>query len=105
MLSPNDLGSFLTVEGCRKIDINSLVREVRKDLKRAILEAKIQVFDQEVELTTTKTRFGGDRFWFLCPECQKRVGTLYQSKEKLSCRNCLNIGYIGQRYEDMLKYN
>lgn len=103
MLNPNDLGNFLTVEGCRKIDINSLVREVNKDLKRAILEAKIQVFNQKIELTTTKTRFGGERLWFICPKCKKRVGNLYQNKRKIGCRHCLNVSYINQRYRNMIK--
>ena len=103
MLNPNDLGNFLTVEGCRKISIDNLVREVNKDLKRAILEAKIQVFNQEVKLTTTKTRFGGDRLWFVCPKCQKRVGSLYNSGTKIGCRNCLNISYMGQRYKNMIE--
>ncbi len=102
MLSPNDLGNFKTLEGCRKININDLVRETNKELKRAILEAKIRIFNQEVRLTTSKTRFGGERFWFVCPKCQKRVGTLYKSNEKIECRNCLNVYYLKQRYKGMV---
>lgn len=49
---------------------------------------------QNIDLTTTKCYIGSFRDWFLCPNCNGRVGTLYLSYEGFfSCRVCLNLTY------------
>lgn len=47
-------------------------------------------------LTTTTPRFGGLRYWFLCPRCGRRVGKLYYA-HRWACRRCLNLAYQSQR--------
>lgn len=46
-------------------------------------------------LTTTTPRFGGLRYWFLCPRCGRRVGKLYHV-ERWACRRCHNLAYQSQ---------
>ena len=48
-----------------------------------------------ISLTTTKCRYGGYRYWFVCPEldCQKKVGVLYKNGDDFRCRKCLNLDY------------
>lgn len=41
--------------------------------------------------------FGGKRWWFLCPSCGSRRGTLYHSGGRWACRTCLHLGYASQR--------
>ncbi|MEN8253723.1 MAG: hypothetical protein ABFQ62_05110 [Patescibacteria group bacterium] len=53
-LSPCDLDKFLTLEGCRKINIDAFIRQANKDLKRSLLEANLEANNVKVELTTTK---------------------------------------------------
>ena len=47
-------------------------------------------------LTTTTPRFGGLRYWLLCPRCGRRVGKLYLV-DRWACRRCHNLSYQSQR--------
>ena len=57
--------------------------------------------DYRVQLTTTQPRFGGLRWWFLCPmvrdgqACGCRVGTLYlpPGGRFFGCRHCHCLNY------------
>ncbi len=51
--------------------------------------------DYQVWLTWTACRYGGKRFWFLCPYCGRRVGTLYLAgiSTKFQCRICSDLTY------------
>ncbi len=56
-------------------------------------------FDYKIPLTTTPCRYGGERYWFICPwhkdgvYCGKRVGTLYKDGDYFACRHCYNLTY------------
>jgi hypothetical protein len=49
-----------------------------------------QELDYKINLTTTKCNFGGVRYWFICPDCNKRVCVLY-ADILFKCRSCLGI--------------
>lgn len=54
----------------------------------------------EVGLTTTRCNYGedGKRYWFLCPMCNRRVGTVYKPPGELyfGCRTCYNLSYASR---------
>ena len=50
-----------------------------------------------VSLTSTPCYLGGERIWFLCPDCNRRVGVLYVDGHQVSCRHCLRLTYSCQR--------
>lgn len=56
-------------------------------------------FKYKVYITTTPCRYGGKRYWFVCPcyrnfkHCEKRVGTLYKLEDYFACRHCHNLTY------------
>jgi len=56
----------------------------------------------DIETTTTPCRFGGKRYWFICPltkngqYCGKRVGVIYSIGKWFGCRHCGNIAYASQ---------
>ncbi len=56
-------------------------------------------FNYKIPLTTTPCRYGGIRYWFICPwykngnYCGKRVGTLYKDGDNFACRHCYNLTY------------
>lgn len=58
--------------------------------------------DYQVNLTTTPCRYGGKRYWFICPlikngmHCGRRVGTLYSIGKWFGCRHCGNITYASR---------
>ena len=57
--------------------------------------------DYQVRLVTTPCRFGGKRYWFICPlvrngiSCNRRVGVLFGGKY-FGCRHCYDLAYNAQ---------
>jgi hypothetical protein len=49
-----------------------------------------------VALASTSPRYGGVRWWYVCPECGKRKTALYLSGTALQCRQCAGIYYVSQ---------
>ena len=52
---------------------------------------------QRVRLAWTACRFGGQRPWFVCPDCERHVGKLYGAGKLFSCRHCYRLTYSTQR--------
>lgn len=105
MLTPYDLGDFLVAENCFKVKVDDLVRKAQGGLKIRLLEAHVEALGIEVSFTTSKTKFDGERIWFLCPNCKRRVGTIYKhsTEEIVGCRICLNLKYKKQRFKGMIE--
>lgn len=105
MIKPNDLGKYTVVENCQKINIDDLIRRANKEIKQQILQSQIGVMGFELSLSTSRTRFNGERYWFLCPLCTCKVGTIYKHpvSQLVGCRNCLGIQYKKQRFKGMLE--
>ena len=68
-----------------------------------------RVYRQEIALVTTPCRFGGERFWFACPGCGRRVGkvylpcVMYVNNARVSdflCRHCYPLTYEQRRERD-----
>ena len=51
--------------------------------------------NQLVYLRPTQLRFGGRRWWFLCPKCDRRCAKLYLKPlhSVFFCRICQGVGY------------
>jgi hypothetical protein len=72
--------------------------------------------DYVIELTTTQPRFGGLRWWFLCPlprrggPCSRRVGKLYLPPQAryYGCRHCYNLTYTScqesRKYDSLFRF-
>jgi hypothetical protein len=64
--------------------------------------------DYRVRLTTTRPRFGGLRWWFVCPlvvngrTCGRRVGKLYLPPRGryFGCRRCHDLTYTSAQTHD-----
>jgi hypothetical protein len=64
--------------------------------------------DYRVDLTTTRPRFGGQRWWFICPlvvagsPCERRVGKLYlpPGGRYFGCRHCHELTYHSAQTHD-----
>lgn len=104
LINPYDLGENI-VEHTQKISINNLVRQAQKELKIGLIQAQIEALGIEIKLTTSKTRFNGERFWLICSFCNKRVGILYKHplQERIGCRTCLRLYYKKQRFNRMME--
>lgn len=103
MLKPNDLGNLLTLEQLPKVLVNEWVRQARKKMVNQLLEMEADIGGFQIEFATSQTRFGGRRYWFLCPICQRKRGVLYLNpiNRIMQCRKCLGMSYWQQRYKGM----
>ncbi|XFB08130.1 hypothetical protein AAGT13_09390, partial [Azotobacter salinestris] len=54
-----------------------------------------QAKDYPVPVTWTPCHLGGERPWFLCPYCGRRVAKLYL-QSVFACRHCLRLNYASQ---------
>src|ERR1700719_3833263 len=50
-----------------------------------------------VRLTTSRCNFGGERFWFRCPTCDRRTRSIFIVGPPFRCRVCLRLRYQSQR--------
>lgn len=56
-------------------------------------------FNYKIKLVSTNCRFGGIRWWFVCPlikrgiSCNRRVGVIYKSGDYFGCRHCHELSY------------
>lgn len=105
MLTPYDLGSFQIADNCLKIKVDDLVRKAQQGLKIRLLEAQTEALGVTVSFTISKTKFNGKRIWFVCPNCKRRVGTIYKhsTQEIVGCRICLSLRYKKQRFKGMIE--
>jgi hypothetical protein len=62
---------------------------------------------QTVCLIKEGCRFGGHRYWFVCPRCKSKRATLYFRRKHFACRVCQGISYEVQSggYEDRICHN
>ncbi len=104
-LSPNDFGKNILVENCQKIKMKDFLKVCRAEMKRTILNSEIEIKWLDINLTTTKTRFNGIRFWFLCPICGKRSAVLFEHPltHQIGCRTCLGLDYSKRKYKGMIE--
>ena len=54
-----------------------------------------QQYRYEVSLSTTPCNYGKHRYWFSCPQCGRRVATLYCMGQYV-CRHCVGLHYKSQ---------
>ena len=56
-----------------------------------------QDIKERVLFSRTACNYGGERLWFLCPHCGKRVAVLYGVDARFLCRHCYGLSYATQR--------
>lgn len=104
-MNSNDFGKTIIHEECQKIYINDVLEQVKRNFKRYLIESQLEILGGNVQLTTSKTGFGGERIWFKCSLCNQRKGVLYihPLSGEIGCRHCLHIGYKQRRYKGMIE--
>ena len=58
---------------------------------------------RRVDLEGVRLTFG-DRYYFLCPTCGRRVETLFFALGRPGCRRCLRLGYRSQSQRETSVY-
>ena len=73
----------MLVEDCQKINITTYIRQAKAKLKGVLLTAELEMSDQIIELTPSKTAFNGLRYWF-----QNRPNCRFSSRQRMSRTFC-----------------
>lgn len=104
-MNPNDFGKKLLTDQCQQIRLSDFVRKTRQEMKGALLQSSIKAGGHDILLNRSKTGFGGTRYWFSCPSCQRRAGVLYRHPISgiLGCRKCLGLDYRKHRFKGMIE--
>lgn len=55
-----------------------------------------QDMEERVRFDRTPCNYGGERIWFLCPHCGRRVAVLYGAGARFLCRHCYGLPYASQ---------
>lgn len=72
---------------------SSIVAVAEKDHLLLKYTHKDELVEQRIFFTWTPCNYGGERLWFLCPTCGKRVAVLYLRGKSFACRGCCNLTY------------
>ena len=71
--------------------------DIRVDFKCMVLSYRMrstgEVVEQRVQTQTSPCHLGGERRWFTCPRCSKRVAVIYTPGRYFACRQCCGLGY------------
>jgi len=104
-MKPNDFGKKYLAEQCQKIKIKDYLKKVNNKIKEELIKSELGVDGYNILLNRSRTGFGGTRFWFSCPICNKRVGVLYKhpTSQILGCRTCLRLDYRSHRFKGMIE--
>ena len=66
---------------------------------------KSQHVRERVPLDWTRCNYGGQRPWFLCPGCGRRVGVLFLGVSYFLCRHCYHLSYSSQNEDETSRMN
>jgi len=107
-LSPGRAGNITWTRGHGRKSFISF--ESTRDALRLMFNVSVNGGEREdvrqtIALERTPCRFGGERPWFTCPDCGRRVGVLYGHRRFL-CRHCHALAYDSQceeRHDRLLR--
>ena len=71
-------------------------------VSQELSDASISAFPLFIHLTWTHCHLGGERAWFICPECGRRCALLYLNPN-IACRECHQMVYVCQREIDFAR--
>lgn len=60
-------------------------------------EIEWQNVEQAIHMDRTACTYGGNRLWWRCPSCGKRVAVLYSPGKHYACRHCWQLTYACQQ--------
>mgnify|MGYP003351781611 CR=1 FL=1 len=104
-LTLNDLGKRILVEDCQKIKMKEFFDTIKKKAKEDLFKSELYISNLKIDFATSKTSFGGTRYWFSCPICKGRTGTLFVHPFTINvgCRKCLNLEYKKRVFKGMVE--
>ncbi len=95
----NDAGERVAMVGCT---VNSGADRLTVSYRwKHSYETEWQPVERHVWLAATACNYGGARWWFNCPCCNRRAAVLYIMGGALRCTKCGRLSYASQRGDAM----
>lgn len=104
LLKPNTIGTLnWSVRGvpCGSIRYTCYTDYLLLSFRHRYQDGDWQPVEQQIPFDRTACNFGGERLWFLCPNCSTRVGLLYAVGKLFLCRHCHRLPYSSQNSNNM----
>jgi len=57
---------------------------------------KLASHNQSIKISRTSCNYGGERLWFICPNCTRKCALLYDLGGIYNCRKCHGLRYQSQ---------
>lgn len=73
------------------------------DYRSRSLGDNFEDVEQIIHFDRTRCHYGGNRAWFLCPQCCKRVAIIYGAGKYFLCRRCNGLTYASQQENKMFR--
>lgn len=70
-----------------------LVNRVRLIFSVEGKDGVLRQTNQPLSVKWTRCHYGGERPWWVCPDCQKCLALLYLTERRFTCRHCLHLTY------------
>lgn len=102
-MSGNDYGNSPVSDTVNSISVDEVVKSLRTQFEESLIQEPVYIGDMQVNLVTTSTGHGGQRYWFICPACKTRVAKLYVQVSLIACRHCHGLKYRSSRYKGMVE--
>jgi hypothetical protein len=104
-LEPYHSGKQILVESCQRVSISTYLHKAKEKIKKELVTAEIKMDNMNIDLIPSKTAYEGVRYWFKCPLCTHRTGTLFVHPltSTIGCRRCLGLEYRSRRYKGMIE--
>lgn len=81
------------------------IKAIPMDNHLKISYSKQKEHSYTIPIDKLSCNYGGFRYYFRCPLCQKRMRMLYFAEKSIFlCRKCLNLGYEVQRMRPTKRY-
>ncbi len=97
LLLPGNRFSWQWLVNDRQVAGITIRVDVQSILLSYCMKSTGEVVEQRVQTQTTPCHLGGQRHWFTCPRCSKRVAVLYAPGRHFACRKCEGLGYTSQK--------
>lgn len=87
------------IDGDRLPLVEFRVEQEEVNLTYSLLSGEPPVH-QHVLLDRTPCHYGGERPWFLCPACLRRVAIVFLRRGGFACRRCQELVYASQSEDE-----
>lgn len=99
-LKPNITGSLSWIcggESSGDIRFITYQDELQLNYRCRVNGGEWQTVEQHIAFDRTPCNYGGERMWFLCPKCNRRVGVLCSESILFLCRHCCQISHASKQ--------